>query len=36
MSNEKLVTFLGDEPRTPVDAAVFATLKDLNCLGPHP
>lgn len=36
MSNEKLVAFLGDEPRTPIDAAVFATLKDLDCLEPHP
>jgi len=36
MSNEKLVAFLGDEPCTPIDAAVFATLKDLNCLEPYP
>ncbi|MEJ8311596.1 NAD-dependent epimerase/dehydratase family protein [Agrobacterium larrymoorei] len=36
MSNEKLLEFLGDEPRTPIDEAVFVTLKDLDCLEPHP
>jgi len=35
MSNEKLVDFLGEEPRTPIDEAVFATLKDLDCLEPR-
>lgn len=35
MTNEKVVDFLGDEPRTPIEAAVFATLKDLDCLEPH-
>lgn len=36
MSNRKLLDFLGDEPRTPIDEAVLATLKDLDCLEPHP
>ncbi len=36
MGNETLVDFLGEEPRTPVDEAVFATLMDLGCIGlPH-
>ncbi|MDZ7926818.1 MAG: NAD(P)H-binding protein [Agrobacterium sp.] len=33
MSNRKLVEFLGTEPRTPIDAAVSATLASLGCLG---
>ena len=32
MSNEKLVAFLGAEPRTPIDDAVRATLVDMKCL----
>lgn len=32
MSNRKLVEFLGAEPRTPIDAAVSATLASLGCL----
>lgn len=36
MSNGKLLDFLGSEPRTPIDEAVFATLKDLECLERHP
>lgn len=32
MDNDRLVAFLGEEPSTPIDAAVRATLQDLNCL----
>lgn len=32
MTNDKLVAFLGEEPRTPLDLAMLATLKDLGCL----
>ncbi|MFB9948048.1 NAD-dependent epimerase/dehydratase family protein [Rhizobium puerariae] len=32
MSNEKLIEFLGEEPSTPIDEAVRATLADLGCL----
>lgn len=32
LDNTKLVAFLGDEPRTPLDQAVRATLKGLGCL----
>ena len=32
MPNEKLVAFLGEEPRTPLDAAVRRTLEDMRCL----
>lgn len=32
MQNDKLVAFLGQEPSTPIDDAVHATLKDLGCL----
>ncbi|MDA5634021.1 MULTISPECIES: NAD-dependent epimerase/dehydratase family protein [Rhizobium/Agrobacterium group] len=32
MSNRKLADFLGTEPRTPIDAAVSATLASLGCL----
>jgi len=32
LSNAKLVAFLGEEPHTPLDAAVRATLGDMGCL----
>lgn len=32
MGNEKLVSFLGEEPSTPIDEAVRATLVDLGCI----
>ncbi|MGA0602338.1 NAD-dependent epimerase/dehydratase family protein [Caulobacter sp. KR2-114] len=32
LSNAKLVAFLGEEPHTPLDAAVRATLSDMGCL----
>ncbi|AYD01637.1 NAD(P)H-binding protein [Neorhizobium sp. NCHU2750] len=32
MSNARLVAFLGEEPSTPIDVAVRATLADLGCL----
>ncbi|RWX78601.1 NAD-dependent epimerase/dehydratase family protein [Neorhizobium lilium] len=32
MTNEKLVAFLGEEPSTPINEAVRATLTDLCCL----
>jgi len=32
MGNDKLVTFLGEEPSTPIDEAVRTTLADLGCL----
>lgn len=32
MRNERLVAFLGDEPRTPIDEAVRETLNSLGCL----
>jgi nucleoside-diphosphate-sugar epimerase len=35
MSNERLVAFLGEEPSTPIDEAVRATLADLGCLPGH-
>ncbi|MFZ6658068.1 NAD(P)H-binding protein [Undibacterium sp. TJN19] len=34
MSNKKLVDFLGDEPRTPLDIAVRTTLTGLGCIKP--
>lgn len=33
LNNAKLVAFLGEEPHTPIDAAVRATLIGLGCLG---
>jgi nucleoside-diphosphate-sugar epimerase len=35
MSNTKLTGFLGDEPQTPIDEAVRATLISLKCLKPE-
>ena len=32
MRNDRLVAFLGAEPHTPIDQAVFETLKSLGCL----
>lgn len=32
LDNSKLVSFLGDEPHTPVNEAVLASLKGLGCL----
>lgn len=32
LTNDKLVAFLGEEPQTPLDLAMIATLKDLGCL----
>ena len=32
LANAKLVAFLGEEPHTPLDAAVRATLSDMGCL----
>jgi len=32
LDNRHLIEFLGDEPRTPIDAAVKATLRSLGCL----
>ena len=32
LGNDRLVAFLGAEPRTPIDAAVRATLEDLGCV----
>lgn len=32
MRNDRLVAFLGEEPRTPIDAAVRETLEGLGCL----
>lgn len=32
MGNDKLLAFLGEEPATPIDEAVRATLIDLGCL----
>ncbi len=32
LSNVKLVAFLGEEPHTPLDAAVRTTLSDMGCL----
>jgi nucleoside-diphosphate-sugar epimerase len=34
MTNEKLVAFLGEEPHTPLDEALAATLRGLDCLSP--
>jgi len=34
LGNDRLVAFLGEEPRTPIDEAVRATLEDLGCLDP--
>jgi nucleoside-diphosphate-sugar epimerase len=34
MGNARLVALLGSEPRTPLDAAVRATLDGLGCLQP--
>ncbi len=36
LSNAKLVAFLGEEPHTPLDAALRATLADMGCLGEPP
>jgi nucleoside-diphosphate-sugar epimerase len=33
LDNSKLVRFLGEEPHTPLDAAMTATLADMDCLG---
>jgi nucleoside-diphosphate-sugar epimerase len=33
--NDKLVAFLGEEPHTPLDAAVGSTLEGLGCLPPR-
>ena len=33
LDNTKLVRFLGEEPHTPLDAAMRATLADMGCLG---
>ena len=33
LDNTRLVAFLGAEPHTPIDQALWATLKDLGCLG---
>jgi len=32
LSNARLVSFLGEEPHTPLDAAMRATLSDMGCL----
>jgi nucleoside-diphosphate-sugar epimerase len=32
LANAKLVAFLGEEPHTPLDAALRATLSDMGCL----
>ena len=32
LDNRRLLQFLGDEPRTPIDIAVTATLRSLGCL----
>ncbi|HEX3920152.1 MAG TPA: NAD-dependent epimerase/dehydratase family protein [Caulobacteraceae bacterium] len=32
LSNAKLVAFIGEEPHTPLDAALRATLADMGCL----
>lgn len=32
MRNDRLVAFLGAEPRTPIDTAVAETLSSLGCL----
>jgi nucleoside-diphosphate-sugar epimerase len=32
LSNAKLVSFLGEEPHTPIEAALRATLTDMGCL----
>jgi nucleoside-diphosphate-sugar epimerase len=34
LDNRKLISFLGDEPRTPLDEAVRATLAALGCIEP--
>ena len=34
LDNRKLVAFLGEEPHTPLTAAVERTLMDLGCIGP--
>ena len=36
MGNDKLLAFLGEEPSTPIDEAVYATLADLGCLEADP
>lgn len=33
MDNERLVSFLGTEPHTPIDEAVLVTLRGLGCIG---
>jgi hypothetical protein len=32
--NDKLVTFLGEEPHTPLDVALAETLRGLECVEP--
>lgn len=32
LENAKLVAFLGEEPHTPLDAAVDVTLRGLGCI----
>ena len=32
LRNDKLVDFLGAEPHTPLDSAVYQTLQGLGCL----
>lgn len=34
LDNARLITFLGAEPHTPLDAALRATLQGMNCLTP--
>jgi nucleoside-diphosphate-sugar epimerase len=36
LSNAKLTAFLGEEPHTPLDAAIRATLSDMGCLEEAP
>ncbi|MFP5076701.1 NAD-dependent epimerase/dehydratase family protein [Rhizobium sp. YIM 134829] len=34
MDNAKLISLIGEEPQTPLDQAVYATLRGLGCLQP--
>lgn len=36
LANAKLTRFLGEEPHTPLDAALAASLADMGCLGEAP
>jgi nucleoside-diphosphate-sugar epimerase len=36
LDNTRLVRFLGEEPHTPLDRAMTATLADMGCLDLHP